>query len=85
MRSGVLLLGATTIALLASDATKAADLEPGVKLPPAAWDWSGGYIGGHVGGRGRSNLLHQSYGQSIYGDADRFDVTRRHNPHLSFG
>ncbi|KGT74093.1 cytochrome P450 [Bradyrhizobium japonicum] len=32
----------------------------------------------------RSNLLHQSV-RSIYGDADRFDVTRRHNPHLSFG
>ncbi|BBC03926.1 hypothetical protein BE61_p0990 (plasmid) [Bradyrhizobium elkanii USDA 61] len=56
MRSGVLLLGATTIALVASGATKAADLEPGVKPPPAEWDWSGGYIGGQV----RSNLLHQS-------------------------
>ncbi|MHB0790599.1 hypothetical protein [Bradyrhizobium sp. 5.13L] len=56
-----------------------------MKLPPAVWDWSGGYIGGHIGGRVWSNPLHQSCGQSIYGDADGFDVTRRHNPLLSFG
>ena len=85
MRSRVLLLGATIIALVASGATKAADLEPGVKLPPAVWDWSGGYIGGHVsGGYGRISFT-DPYGQSIYGDADRFDVTPLHNPHLSFG
>ncbi|MDA9409727.1 hypothetical protein XH98_36060 [Bradyrhizobium sp. CCBAU 51745] len=43
-------MGATTIALVANGAANAADLEPEVKLPAAVWDWSGGYIGGHVGG-----------------------------------
>jgi len=56
MRSRMLLLGAATIAPVASGATKTANLEPGVKLPPAVWGWSGGYIGGQL----PSNLLHQS-------------------------
>ncbi|MGY3487616.1 hypothetical protein ACVW1C_005499 [Bradyrhizobium sp. USDA 4011] len=34
---------------------------------------------------GTSTSFTDPYGQSIYGDADRFDVMRRHNPHLSFG
>lgn len=67
MRSGVLLSGATTIALIASGAANAADLEPEVKLSPAVWSWSGGYIGGHVGGGyGRTSFSNPD-GPSIYG------------------
>ncbi|MBO4228148.1 outer membrane beta-barrel protein [Bradyrhizobium neotropicale] len=68
MRSGVLLLGATTIALVASGVASAADLEPEVKLPPAVWDWSGGYIGGHVGGGYGRTSFSNPYGPSMYGD-----------------
>ncbi|MEY9880660.1 outer membrane protein [Bradyrhizobium sp. USDA 328] len=67
MRSGVLLLGATTIALVACGAANAADLEPEEKLPPAVWNWSGGYIGGHVGGGYGRTSFSNSYGPSIYG------------------
>ncbi|UEM11715.1 outer membrane beta-barrel protein [Bradyrhizobium barranii subsp. barranii] len=67
MRSGVLLLGATTIAFVANGAANAADLEPEVKLPPAVWNWSGGYIGGHVGGGYGRTSFSNPYGQSIYG------------------
>ncbi|WP_271600829.1 MULTISPECIES: outer membrane beta-barrel protein [unclassified Bradyrhizobium] len=67
MRSGVLLLGATTIALVASGAANAADLEPEVKLPAAVWNWSGGYIGGHVGGGFGRTSFSNPYGPSIYG------------------
>ncbi|WP_342723715.1 outer membrane beta-barrel protein [Bradyrhizobium sp. B097] len=68
MRSRVLFWGATTIALVASDAAKAADLEPEVRLPPAVWNWSGGYIGGHVGGGYGRTSFSNPYGPSIYGD-----------------
>ncbi|MGY4194455.1 opacity protein-like surface antigen [Bradyrhizobium sp. USDA 4520] len=68
MRAGVLLLGATTIALVASGVANSADLEPEVKLPPAVWDWSGGYIGGHVGGGYGQTSFSNPYGPSIYGD-----------------
>ncbi|MGY3440016.1 outer membrane beta-barrel protein [Bradyrhizobium sp. USDA 4473] len=68
MRSGVLLLGATTIALVATGAANAANLEPELKLPPAAWDWSGGYIGGHLGGGYGRTSFRNPYGPSIYGD-----------------
>ncbi|MGY4282146.1 hypothetical protein ACVWXO_001366 [Bradyrhizobium sp. LM2.7] len=67
MRSGVLLSGATTIALIASGAANAADLEPEVKLPPAVWSWSGGYIGGHLGGGYGRTSFSNPYGPSIYG------------------
>ncbi|WP_439397780.1 outer membrane protein [Bradyrhizobium sp. PMVTL-01] len=67
MRSGVLLLGATTIALVASGAGNAADFEPEVKLPPAVWNWSGGYIGGHVGGGYGQTSFSNPYGPSIFG------------------
>ncbi|MDA9431887.1 hypothetical protein XH88_08840 [Bradyrhizobium sp. CCBAU 51627] len=67
MRSGALLLGATTIALVASGAGNAADFEPEVKLPAAVWNWSGGYIGGHVGGGYGRTSFSNPYGPSIYG------------------
>ncbi|WP_370362948.1 outer membrane protein [Bradyrhizobium ottawaense] len=67
MRPGVLLLGATTIALVANGAANAADLEPEVKLPAAVWNWSGGYIGGHVGGGYGRTSFSNPYGPSIYG------------------
>ncbi|MGY3582873.1 hypothetical protein ACVIGB_008062 [Bradyrhizobium sp. USDA 4341] len=34
---------------------------------------------------GTSTSFTDPYGQPVYGDADRFDVMRRHNPHLSLG
>ncbi|WP_456816475.1 outer membrane protein [Bradyrhizobium sp. USDA 4508] len=61
-------MGATTIALVASGVANSADLEPEVKLPPAVWDWSGGYIGGHVGGGYGQTSFSNPYGPSIYGD-----------------
>ncbi|WP_247970864.1 outer membrane protein [Bradyrhizobium sp. 195] len=67
MRSGVLLSGATTIALIASGAANAADLEPQVKVPATVWSWSGGYIGGHVGGGYGRTSFSNPYGPSIYG------------------
>ncbi|WP_245453914.1 outer membrane beta-barrel protein [Bradyrhizobium sp. AC87j1] len=39
-----------------------------MKLPPAVWDWSGGYIGGHVGGGYGRTSFSNPYGPSIYGD-----------------
>ncbi|MDA9505928.1 hypothetical protein XI09_15070 [Bradyrhizobium sp. CCBAU 11386] len=68
MRSGLLFWGATTIALVASSAANSADLEPEVKLPPAVWNWTGGYIGGHVGGGYGRTSFSNPYGPSIYGD-----------------
>ncbi|WP_375779198.1 outer membrane beta-barrel protein [Bradyrhizobium sp. ma5] len=67
MRSRVLFWGATTVAIVASGAAKAADLESEVRLPPAVWNWSGGYIGGHVGGGYGRTSFSNPYGPSIYG------------------
>ncbi|WP_407165952.1 outer membrane beta-barrel protein [Bradyrhizobium sp. ORS 111] len=67
MRSRTLFCGATTIALVASSAAKAADLEPQLKRPAAVWNWSGGYIGGHVGGGYGRTSFSNPYGPSIYG------------------
>ncbi|XIA67399.1 hypothetical protein ACFIOY_18040 [Bradyrhizobium sp. TZ2] len=54
------------MALVASGAAKA-DLEPEVKLPWVVWNWSGGYIGGHVGGGYGWTSFSNPYGPSIYG------------------
>ncbi|MGY8682085.1 outer membrane beta-barrel protein [Bradyrhizobium sp. UFLA05-153] len=64
MRSEVLLLVAGTIALSPANA---ADFAPEVKLPAAVWSWSGGYIGGHVGGGYGRTSFSNPYGPSIYG------------------
>ncbi|MBH5372788.1 outer membrane beta-barrel protein [Bradyrhizobium glycinis] len=66
MKSRVILLGATMIAVMASGAANAR-LEPEPKLPLVVWNWSGGYIGGHVGGGYGQTTFSNPYGSSIYG------------------
>ncbi|WP_225709347.1 outer membrane protein [Bradyrhizobium cenepequi] len=68
MRSAVLLLGAATVASVASGAASAADLEAAAKTPRAPWNWTGGYLGGHVGGGYGRTIFSDPYGPSIYGD-----------------
>ncbi|MGY4426411.1 opacity protein-like surface antigen [Bradyrhizobium sp. JR6.1] len=67
MRFGVLFWRATTIALLPSGAVHSADVERAIGLPAAVWSWSGGYIGGHVGGGYGRTSFSNPYGSSIYG------------------
>jgi len=66
MRSRVLFLSATTVALVTTG-TAMADRERQV-LPPAVWNWSGGYIGGHGGGGYGRTSFSNPFGPSIYGD-----------------
>ncbi|MGY3238086.1 opacity protein-like surface antigen [Bradyrhizobium sp. USDA 4472] len=40
----------------------------GQALPAAVWNWSGGYIGGHVGGGYGQTSFSNPFGSSIYGD-----------------
>ncbi|UQR61396.1 outer membrane beta-barrel protein [Bradyrhizobium sp. C-145] len=40
-----------------------------MQLPPAVWNWSGGYIGGHAGGGYGRTYFSNPYGPSIYGGA----------------
>lgn len=68
MRSGHLFLGATTIPLVASSASNWADLELPVQLPQAVWSWSGGYVGGHLGGGYGRTSFSNLYGLPVYGD-----------------
>ncbi|TFV41410.1 hypothetical protein E4K65_36195 [Bradyrhizobium niftali] len=66
MKSRVILFGVTTIAAIASGAANAR-LEQEPKLPLVVWNWSGGYIGGHVGGGYGRTSFSNPYGPSIYG------------------
>ncbi|WP_065755954.1 outer membrane beta-barrel protein [Bradyrhizobium paxllaeri] len=68
MQSKFLFWGAATAALVASGAVNSADLRPVVSVPPALWSWTGGYIGGHVGGGYGRTSFSDPYGPSIYGD-----------------
>ncbi|WP_027535157.1 outer membrane protein [Bradyrhizobium sp. WSM3983] len=68
MRFGVLTWGAATAALVASGAVNSTDLRPAAKAPPKLWSWTGGYIGGHVGGGYGRTSFSDPYGPSIYGD-----------------
>lgn len=68
MRFGVLTWGAATAALVASGAVNSTDLRPAEKVPPKLWSWTGGYIGGHVGGGYGRTSFSDPYGRSIYGD-----------------
>ncbi|UPK26547.1 outer membrane beta-barrel protein [Bradyrhizobium sp. 195] len=68
MRPQLLFCCVTTAALVAGGAVNSADLKPAVKAPPAVWRWTGGYIGGHVGGGYGQTSFSDSYGKSLYGD-----------------
>ncbi|WGD50864.1 outer membrane beta-barrel protein [Bradyrhizobium sp. CB1650] len=68
MRSDVLFYCVTTAALVAGGAVNSADLKPAAKIPPALWSWTGGYIGGHIGGGYGRTLFSDPYGPSLYGD-----------------
>lgn len=68
MRSQLLFYAVATAALIAGGAVNSADLKPAVKVPLAVWSWTGGYIGGHVGGGYGQTSFSDPYGQSLYGD-----------------
>ncbi|WOH63680.1 outer membrane beta-barrel protein [Bradyrhizobium sp. BWA-3-5] len=68
MRSERLFWGAATAAVVVSGAVHSADLGPAVKAPPVLWRWTGGYIGGQVGGGSGLTSFSDPYGPSIYGD-----------------
>ncbi|NOJ50108.1 outer membrane beta-barrel protein [Bradyrhizobium archetypum] len=68
MQSKLLFWAVATAALVASGAVNSADLRPLVRVPPALWSWTGGYIGGHVGGGYGRTSFSDPYGPSIYGD-----------------
>lgn len=68
MRSELLFCGIATAALVAGGTVNSADLKPAVKVPPAVWNWTGGYIGGHVGGGYGLTSFSDPYGPSLYGD-----------------
>ncbi|MBH5371127.1 outer membrane beta-barrel protein [Bradyrhizobium glycinis] len=68
MRSGILFCGVTIAVLVAGGTVNSADLRPAVKVPPAVWSWTGGYIGGHVGGGYGQTSFSNPYGPSLYGD-----------------
>nr|WP_084801646.1 outer membrane beta-barrel protein [Bradyrhizobium sp. Ec3.3] len=68
MGSRFLFWGAATVALVGCGVAHSADLEPAMKVPPALWSWTGGYIGVHGGGGYGRTSFSDPYGPSIYGD-----------------
>ena len=64
------LLGSVALlAVAASGAAGAADLRPVYKAPPPVlWNWSGFYIGGHIGSALGLNNMSDPLGPSIFGD-----------------
>ncbi len=68
MRSELLFCGVTTAALVTGGAVNCTDLKPAVKVPAAVWSWTGGYIGGHLGGGYGLTSFSDPYGPSLYGD-----------------
>jgi opacity protein-like surface antigen len=63
----LLIAGAATIAVLASGPTDAADF-PVKAAPPVAYDWTGFYVGGQVGGATGAANFADPFGASIFGD-----------------
>ncbi len=62
------LLGSVTlVALTAGGSANAADM-PAPSAPPPIWNWTGGYIGGHVGAQAGRTDFSDPYGPAIFGD-----------------
>ena len=62
------LLGSVTlVALTAGGSANAADM-PVKSAPPPIWNWTGGYIGGHVGAQAGRTDFSDPYGPPIFGD-----------------
>jgi len=59
--------GVASFALIAAGTSNAADLLIG-KAPPPAWNWSGGYIGVHVGAQAGRTDFSDPYGAPVFGD-----------------
>jgi opacity protein-like surface antigen len=65
----LLLRGIGLIAFAVTNAATAADLGPGPPGPVAPlWNWTGGYVGGHVGALWGAAIFSDPFGPSIYGD-----------------
>jgi opacity protein-like surface antigen len=62
-----LLGGVALVALVAGDKASAADMPIG-KAPPPIWEWTGGYIGVHVGAQAGRTDFSNPYGSPIFGD-----------------
>ncbi len=85
--------GAALLACVTAPAG-AADIGPMVKVGALPFDWSGGYVGGHLGGGVGATSVEGPFGPSIYGDLIRMPsvfagVQAGYNwqtsPHLVFG
>jgi opacity protein-like surface antigen len=62
-----LLGGVALFALAAGDTASAADMPIG-KAPPPVWNWTGGYIGVHVGAQAGRTDFSDPFGSPIFGD-----------------
>ena len=61
------LVSVALVALAASGSANAADM-PVRNAPPPIWNWSGGYIGVHVGAQAGRTDFSDPYGSPIFGD-----------------
>jgi opacity protein-like surface antigen/outer membrane protease len=62
-----LLGGVALVALAAGDAASAADMPIG-KAPPPVWNWTGGYVGVHIGAQAGRTDFSDPYGSAVFGD-----------------
>jgi opacity protein-like surface antigen len=66
------LSGVALVALAAADVAHAADMLPlRAKAPAQIWNWTGGYVGVHVGAAWGTTNFSDPFGSSLYGDRVR--------------